>query len=179
MLSLAQPLMPAAGLLKPSILIWAALRKIVVPATPMTWLDVAGEPMVPLVPAVARARDDGDAGLDGGVVHQRDRVVHVVRVWVGAEGLVEHVDAGGDHGVLDRRDEVRGRSAVAVAEDLQPDQARAGRDAADADVAAVRQRVRGAGEVVQVVGLPALRRDRTGVAERLTRRRSVRPDRRR
>jgi len=55
---------------------------LVVPATPITPGDVAGEPIVPVVPASSGAGHDGDAGGDRGVVGQRDRVVVGVGVGV-------------------------------------------------------------------------------------------------
>ncbi len=107
---------------------------------------------------VAGGHRHGHARGDGRVVEQRQAVAHAgVGVGVQAEGLVEHVDVVGAHGVVDRLQD-RG-----VAGEHQAHQAGPGRHADDADVAAGRQRVCLVDELRQVVHHGALGGDRGGV----------------
>ena len=115
--------------------------------------------------------DDGDAGgRRPASLNWRVRSCARVRDRVAAEGLAEHVGVVvRDRVVQPLEDQSSRTSRARVAEHLHPDQRGAGRDAADADVAARRQRVRGIDELREVVDLPALGGDRAGVAERLGR----------
>ena len=99
---------------------------------------------------------------DGRVVEERQRVARAeVRVGVQPERLVDHVDVVDAHGVVD------GLQDRGVAAEHEADQARAGSDADDPDVAARRQRVGLVDELREVVDDDALRSDGRRVAERL------------
>ena len=131
-------------------------------SSPATWMTFGsgGEPIVLVIPASPSRHGDRHAGGDRRVVEERQRVARAdVRVGVQAERLVDDVDVIGAHGVVDRLQD-RG-----VAAEYQPDQAGAGRDTDDPDVAAGRQRVRLVHELREVVDDGALRGDRRCVAE--------------
>ena len=123
-------------------------------------------------PRVTGADDDGDAGRDRGRVGERDRIFSIIVIAIPAEGLVQDVDPIIPNGIFDRLNEVGCRRVAERAEDIEPDEVRARRDAAHADVARARQRVRRVHERADVVIERApvrhvLRRDRARVAERL------------
>ena len=141
--------------------------------------SVAGEPIVLPDAGVARAHDDRHAGGDGVVVSEAGGVEGGVGEIVGAERLVEDLDAVVD-GVIDRLDEVRLGGVVEVGEDVEPHDVGVQGGTGDRDVARA-GRVRRTHEVVEVVDarFPVQRSSwRRGTTRRRRRRQACPPDRR-
>ena len=97
----------------------------------------------------------------------RGRVVVGVRELVAAERLVDHVDVVVGDRVVQRLEDRGVEREPTGREDLDAHQRRVRRHAQHADRAAGRQRVHRVHVVGQVVRLPALGRDRAGIAEGL------------